>query len=134
MKNHVRFVTSLLLVAIMLSLMLPLTFNSSVAANNVGPAQRQSEQQKPAQQTDLPDQLQPGVFKGEAVRRRVNRLRATNKALNRAMKDKEKVGKTGPVGVERRFRLLRIEEEGHCATQISGHEAYFLRTNSAGDA
>ena len=88
MKNHVRSATGLLLVAIMISLMLPMTFRSPAGAVNARPAQPQSEQQ-----TDLPKQLQPGVYKGEAVRRRINALRATNKALNRAMKDKEKVGK-----------------------------------------
>jgi len=72
----------------MITLTLPMTFSSSVAADNASPAQQQSEQQN-----DLPKQLPPGVFKGEAVRRRINQLRATNKALNRAMKDKEKVGK-----------------------------------------
>ena len=89
MKNQVRSATGLLLVAIMISLLLPMTLTSSVAAVNASPAQPQSEQQ-----TDLPKQLPPGVFRGEAVRRRINALRATNKALNRAMKDKEKVGKT----------------------------------------
>lgn len=89
MKNHVRSATGLLLVVIMISLMLPMTFISPVGAVNVSPAQPQ-----PEQQTDLPKQLQAGVYKGEAVRRRINAERATNKALNRAMKDKEKVGKT----------------------------------------
>lgn len=88
MKNHVRSATSFLLVAIMISLALPMTFSSSVAADNAGSAPQQSEQQN-----DLPKQLPPGVFKGEGVRRRINSLRATNKALNRAMKDKEKAGK-----------------------------------------
>lgn len=88
MKNYVRPATGLLLVAIMMSVMLPLTFSSSVAAKNASPTPPQ-----PEQQTDLPKQLPPGVFRGEAVRRRINALRATNKALNRAMKDKEKVGK-----------------------------------------
>jgi hypothetical protein len=88
MKNYARSATGLLLVAIMLSLMLPMTFTPPVGAVNASPAQPQ-----PEQQTDLPKQLPPGVFRGEAVRRRINALRATNKALNRAMKDKEKVGK-----------------------------------------
>ena len=89
MKNYVRPARGLVLVAIMMSLMLPMTFSSSVAANNDSPVSPQ-----PEQQIDLPKQLPPGAYKGEAVRRRINALRATNKALNRAMKDKEKVGKT----------------------------------------
>lgn len=86
MKNHVRSATGLLLVAV--SLILPLTLSSPVRAVNASPAQPHA-----VQQNDLPQQLPPGVFKGEAVRRRINALRVTNKALNRAMKDKEKVGK-----------------------------------------
>lgn len=89
MKKYVRPATSLLLVAIMIGLLLPMTFTSRVGAVNAITPQPQ-----PEQQTDLPKQLPPGVFKGEAVRRRINALRATNKALNRAMKDKEKLGKT----------------------------------------
>jgi len=89
MKKHVRSATGLLLVAIMLGLMLPMAFTSSVGAVNTSP-----EQPQPEQQTDLPKQLPPGAYRGEAVRRRINALRATNKALNRAMKDKERLGKT----------------------------------------
>ena len=89
MKKHLRSATGLLLVAIMLSLMLPMTFISPVGAVKASPVQPQPEQER-----ELPKQLQPGAYKGEAVRRRVNAMRATNKALNRAMKDKEKVGKT----------------------------------------
>ena len=89
MKKHLRSAMGLLLVAIMLSLMLPMTFFSPVGAVKASPVQPQPEQEK-----ELPKQLQPGAYKGEAVRRRINAMRATNKALNRAMKDKEKVGKT----------------------------------------
>ncbi|HVF56264.1 MAG TPA: hypothetical protein VM934_08945 [Pyrinomonadaceae bacterium] len=39
------------------------------------------------------DRLPVGVLRGEAAQQRVNRVRATNKALNRAMKDKERQGK-----------------------------------------
>jgi hypothetical protein len=88
MRKHLRSATSFILVVLMFSLTLPMTLSSLVAARNVSPPQQESQQQ-----VDLPDRLLPGVFKGEAVRRRINRLRATNKALNRAMKDKEKVGK-----------------------------------------
>lgn len=89
MKKHVRSITGLLLVAVMLSLMLPMTFTSPASAVKASPAQPQPEQEQ-----ELPRQLAPGAYKGEAVRRRINALRATNKALNRAIKDKEKVGKT----------------------------------------
>lgn len=89
MKNYCRSVTGLLLVAIMISMLLPMTITSPFGAVKASPAQPQAEQEK-----ELPKQLSPGAYKGEAVRRRINALRATNKALNRAMKDKEKVGKT----------------------------------------
>ena len=84
MKNHVRTATGLLLVAV--SLILPLSL--PIRAVNATPAQPAT-----VQQTDLPKQLAPGAYKGEAVRKRINALRATNKALNRAIKDKEKAGK-----------------------------------------
>jgi hypothetical protein len=88
MKNYVRYLTSLLLVVIMLSAILPIASNSTFAEGNVSVAQ-------PAvvQQNELGDRLFPGAYKGEAVKRRIKRLRATNKALDRAMKDKEKAGK-----------------------------------------
>ena len=89
MKYYVRSVTGLLLVAIMCSMLLPMTFTSRLGTVKANPAQPQGEQEK-----ELPKQLAPGAYKGEAVRRRINALRATNKALNRAIKDKEKVGKT----------------------------------------
>ena len=85
MKNHVRLVTSLFLVAV--SLMLPLAL-SSVRAVNASPAPPPTVQQK-----ELPKQLPAGAYRGDAVKRRVNAFRATNKALNRAIKDKEKAGK-----------------------------------------
>jgi hypothetical protein len=88
MNNYVRSVTGLLLVAIMLSMLLPMPFISPVRTVKASPVQPQREQE------ELPKQLAPGAYKGEAVRRRINALRATNKALNRAMKDKEKIGKT----------------------------------------
>jgi len=88
MRNHVRYLTSFLLVAIMLSAILPMAASSTVAAGKVDPVQPAGGQQK-----ELGDRLFPGAYRGDAVKRRINRLRATNKALDRAMKDKEKAGK-----------------------------------------
>lgn len=88
MKNHVRYLTSFLLVAIMLSAILPMAASSTVAAGNIDPVQPAGGQQK-----ELGDRLFPGAYRGDAVKRRINRLRATNKALDRAMRDKEKAGK-----------------------------------------
>lgn len=95
MKNIVRMATSFLLVALMFSLTLPLTSQPAAAqpaarAKNAATADKGQEVE---QIIPFKDRLPVGVLRGDAARQRVNKLRGTNKALNRAMKDKERQGK-----------------------------------------
>jgi hypothetical protein len=74
---------SLVLVALTMCATLPLT----------PPAAAQSAKSESAQPVPLSERLAVGVVRGEAARLRVNKLRAKNKALDRAMRDKERQGK-----------------------------------------
>jgi hypothetical protein len=53
----------------------------------------QSVRKDEGQPVPLAQRLPVGVVRGEAARLRVNKLRATNKGLDRAMRDKEHAGK-----------------------------------------
>jgi hypothetical protein len=56
-------------------------------------ASAQAARQDGGQPVPLAKRLPVGVVRGEAARLRVNKLRATNKALDRAIRDKEHAGK-----------------------------------------
>lgn len=71
-----------------------LTLCSTISLPAVSAQSAQKDKDKDnGQPVPLAQRLPVGVVRGEAARLRVNKLRATNKALDRAIRDKERAGK-----------------------------------------
>jgi hypothetical protein len=83
MMRRIRSAMSLTLVALTMCATLPLTPTAAA----------QSAKSESGQPVPLSERLAVGVVRGEGARLRVNKLRAKNKALDRAMRDKERQGK-----------------------------------------
>lgn len=93
MKNLLRDATSMALVALMIGLMFPAVTLRAAAAQK-SPAKPAPADEEAGRFTPFKDRLPAGVLRGQEAQRRVRQLRATSKALNRAMGDRERQGKT----------------------------------------
>jgi hypothetical protein len=114
MKKHLRTVASLLLVAIMFSMTLPMISRSSAAEDGLNP-ELQAKQER-----QLADRLPPGVFKGEAMKQRIIKQRAKNKALDRAMRDKERAGKLPNWGLSAIFVFPEPKKKENAQISMPG--------------